>query len=980
MARSNILAAWQTKLRSENMGAVVEMVTFRGYQHGLAGELGVGIGSFRPRGFGTSASPVRWATAAVTWDGNAIPARIIERSDITQKAGGEHEVTLTLSALPDDVPERSTFIDSDVVYSWIEPGGTTELTLMRGLVTAAEGDEKKVVIRVAGHMSGNNRKIPAYTTTAECPMMFRGLGCGYVKTTDIVGAQPAVPSGTDILCVSTADLEVGRYLISDPNGTPTPVEISAITDATNFQVGSTSTWADADAVMYADCRKTFIDCAQRKREHAYRGFRATQELRGSTLVERLERYVGLGDPWTPSGRPIRGFEFMDYLFNLDAYLGSLSPSGENTTGLQTIFDTTPVNIPYGRVVVRARMIERHHVIADPGSGDVTYAVGFYLLGRGEIDGVEAVYTSDYQLRNYIEGGGPDVPEGTEIYWRPGKDGSATQYTEADWQSDRATMTTASDEHGFKLDEGKTDFRTNTGTAYSGVGYMIVMMPLGRGIGLGSDDARDGLDDLPEQLLVRLRGVKVQKYLTNGAPDGAKAFSQNPWWCLRDLLDDGLYGHGVPSDIYQPASWKSSADYADAVITNQGMRTEVRITMAQPLTVIPVNTVEGFLQGQTVEISSTDYTVEEIDVLGQALVLDTALQLTEGDTIVGERERFIVALDVNRQKKVKDWVKLFISAARGHLRMDGDQLAAFTELGIFGGEAGLNQTDLGYQLGTKPRSFKFHGARESKNRYNQLEITYTKGHSLGFETALMRVPDADAGGLAAPKPKSLDLSACPTPEQALRCGLARYAKIGALGNGDGNNDFSDVGITLTTGPNALETMVGEHFEAQRRITPEGQSQRTTTKRGRIVEMVLTRGPKFSVKLKALPERQQLRMEAFGPSIACFTDTPYVAGLSGRPYSDSPPELPNPTITLQLLAFSGGVAQFRLVFTGGGSRFRVPRAVELHASTTSGFTPEIGVPNSSTRVASWRRMSYVLNWVIPDELLGETLYFIATARQA
>ncbi|MCP3981879.1 MAG: hypothetical protein GY716_21460 [bacterium] len=27
-----------------------------------------------------------------------------------------------------------------------------------------------------------------------------------------------------------------------------------------------------------------------------------------------------------------------------------------------------------------------------------------------------------------------------------------------------------------------------------------------------------------------------------------------------------------------------------------------------------------------------------------------------------------------------------------------------------------------------------------------------------------------------------------------------------------------------------------------------------------------------------------------------------------------------------------------------------------------------------------MSYVLNWVIPDELLGETLYFIATARQA
>lgn len=73
----------------------------------------------------------------------------------------------------------------------------------------------------------------------------------------------------------------------------------------------------------------------------------------------------------------------------------------------------------------------------------------------------------------------------------------------------------------------------------------------------------------------VRGLKVQKYLSNGTPDGSPAWSDNPAWCILDFLMNRSMQPYASSQI-NFAKWKTAADLCDTL----GYRVNLSITDRQ----------------------------------------------------------------------------------------------------------------------------------------------------------------------------------------------------------------------------------------------------------------------------------------------------------------------------------------------------------------------------------------------------------------
>ena len=135
--------------------------------------------------------------------------------------------------------------------------------------------------------------------------------------------------------------------------------------------------------------------------------------------------------------------------------------------------------------------------------------------------------------------------------------------------------------------------------------------------------------------------------------------------------------------------------------------------------------------------------------------------------------------------------------------------------------------------------------------------------------------------------------------------------------------------------------------------------------------------LSVEFSCKGERERIRLDAFGPAVLPFSDNPYgSASAAVRAPGGNAWPLAYPGLVISIVEVEGFRVECAIV-TSGFDANNTARDVlrrgffELHASNTSGFTPEVG--NSSEtfvmNVGAWHR-SFI--WQVPDKYLEATIY--------
>lgn len=169
----------------------------------------------------------------------------------------------------------------------------------------------------------------------------------------------------------------------------------------------------------------------------------------------------------------------------------------------------PVPIIYGRVKVAGNII--YHRVSDDDS-TLVMAVG---LGEGEIEAVEQIYVNDTPIED-IEGVQWDVYLGT---------------------SDQAA-----------------DSRVLTGERFKHTAYIVAQF-----------SANDQVSSTPTISAV-VKGLKVPVKSDEGWDD---VYTENPAWCLLDLLRNPRYGLGIPDDRLDLDSFATEAAYCDELVDVDG---------------------------------------------------------------------------------------------------------------------------------------------------------------------------------------------------------------------------------------------------------------------------------------------------------------------------------------------------------------------------------------------------------------------------
>lgn len=792
------------------------------------------------------------------------------------------------------------------------------------------GDDPTFSLRVVGYLAGSDQKIPARLEVPECQWKFMGAPCGYVQTT----TAAATRTGTLHQAVTVDHLEAGRYIVLPDNSSIRKI-LTVLPGTNEFTVDVACTMTTGDAIRYADCRRTFADCSYRNRMQSFGGFRGMSGVLSTATADLLN---ALHDPArqrrhygahaTGPGRPL---------------FGEISA--------QDLFDSHSIPIVYGRKSVALNPVERTVVLIDWPAADTAHTVGFYVIGEGPIDAVRALWSADGAVVHL--GGGIQW-----WYWRRGDPGLATYFTEAEWIADNLTQ----------LLTQEIDFRSNTGTAYSNTAHVILMT---RGnLPGGTNDTGSG--SMPE-LWADVRGLRVQAYNADGTVNGAPAWSQNPAWCVLDLLLNTRYGAGLPRDLIDWQSFITAAAICDVVINSTEAITVTAAAVAASKDV-RVLSVAGFAPEMTVAIAGqADQAVDFVEITEQMLVLKNAVTISAGVAITGKPKQFTLNLAIDQPSKIADVLASMLLCCRGRFVYDGHKLAIKIDVALASETAHAYGSPTTNMQGIIPDSFKT-DRRSWRNTPNVLEAVYSRGGAARPEAALYRLVDAAAGGGDFPRPLRLEIPGCETGDQAARCAIPRFARVTASGALSEGNRAE--GYRIQTGLAGLVPQLGDRITAGR-LRMGTQSPRTTE--GRLAGKEID--PKLAVTLKVAPERSTMRLDPFGPTFDVYTGDVPRRQEAGEPHA-------RPTITISIVRNAGRSLlvlvtksgfRYTPVPIGSGGRVSRPHGqYELHCSTSAGFTPGTGTSGAgATLVSAVPATRNSILWEVPDSLVEQVLYLKVVA---
>lgn len=812
--------------------------------------------------------------------------------------------------------------------------------IFRGVVDdTTDGDIGRISVRCLGYTSGTDQQIINRTTKPECQIKFRGTECGYVSTTTFTADSGG---GTSHTVASTANLEAGRYILS-ADGT-TFRKIVTITDATHFTTDVGDSYLNGAAVVYGECRKHYADCAKRARTHRYTGFRATTELQAlaGTSYTRLfgpsgkaggfpnEEYDGPTERPRTTGGLIRG----------------ITLTGQEALEDKQIFDQRVIPVVYGRKSVKLIPIETHatKIVTDSNSEWLTT---FYAMAWGEIDAVRLFFTPDGPLQHQ-----PAI--GLGIYWHPGLVGEDAWWTAADHLGAISTQ---------KVNNQRRDFRTNTDTAYSRLAYAVAMIKKGNPLA----DLTDPTKII--ELWADLRGRKVQAYDASGRASGSPAWSQNPIWCGIDMLRDRVFGPAFPL-IFDWRSAYNASVTAAATITSAEAVCTVR-TGATTVKGIEVTSIAGFAPEMPCTVNGAANTVDFVDPVNQRLILKTAVTVSVGHVVQGIPPRYMCDLILDKQLAVQNAIDMILSSCRGLSAYNAGRLALIIERGLTDAAATTwlvkSGTTLTDNNGIVAKSFKLNRRRGAANNYNSLDAGYSSGALLSGANRTAHFTDADRGGLDFPKVLKLSIPGASTADQAMRCALPKLAKVAATVMSDLTVSDECRAYSIKCGPTMLRAQVGDFIQLTRASM--------TTAKARISRLTVT--PKLEVIVEAMPEAGAFRQEAFLATVDPYSDSPTQPGEFGSALGIA-------TLTLSVQQSAG--AQLKATVSIGGyaagpgtsagthaNRFT---GIELHASTSAGFTPTSGAFGlGGTLIAVIDASAREFIWDVPSSSIEVLLYLKA-----
>jgi hypothetical protein len=800
--------------------------------------------------------------------------------------------------------------------------------MARGLVDEVSGGtDKTVKLRVAGYLHTLDPKIPPRTSTAECGWCFAGNECAYASTT----TASAGSGTTTITCADTTNLVALRHVqiaekTTNPLFTNAAVQILTIIDGTHFTISSPVTFVGTVLIRYADCLHTFADCSVRQNTHRYGGFRGVAGILSqgdhatlSSYITRLRQRDAHGHSLDAPGVPATVYTITHHPWS------TMSPAE----------DVGPIPLVYGRRTIRAIPVERSIAIADPtgSAGDRDYVVGVYALCEGEIDLVRYLRTED----GFVTHQGAATGAGQWWYWRPGAVALDAYTTPADWIADKATQ---------QLSQNR-DFRSATGTAYSQTAYVLLQIQSAQAS--AASDPPD-MDVLPS-LFADIRGRKVQRFNADGSLNGSKVWSQNPAWCLADLLMDTRIGPGFHAEMFDWTSWKATADLCDVqIFSKEGVTTATVAGVAAKE--IPVLSVAGFAPEMAILLGGSAQTVDLVDPVEQRIYLKANATWSIGAAVQATPPAYSLNIVFDETTKLADAVQAILAVFRGQVYLEGSKLGLFilTSVASIANSSAQNYGSAAGSAGSFiVDSFKRDGKLGWVTAPNVIEVEYSRGSSFFNEPGVHRITDHANGGANSPRPVKVEMKGCSS---------ADIANVNSFG--------------FKTGLIGLLERIGDRVQVSRNIDGAGLLISSARLVGKDINEDL------SVTMKLAGERTSMAFDSFRAAVDLWTGHHLRIAESGEPHAPS-------TLTIALQRQAGrsvtlSIARAGFNYTpvvGAGNRGRFARnyggTFELHASTTAGFTPAIGNRSAgSTFVGAFRERSRVITWDVPDAMVEVQIY--------
>jgi len=878
--------------------------------------------------------------------------------------------------------------DYDSAHAWMihENKGETQglLAKMRGVVVdTPAGDAIKTTFKCRGYNKGTHLQAPRRSLKPECSWKFRGAECGYISSATVAVAGGG--TGTTFTVDDTSDLEEGRTIIGGSNLSYAPATINSILSGTQFSTVETITLNDGDSVVYGDCWRTRRDCDWRTQLHRYGGAAGVAKTieQGQTIPQSaLEILLGIGPFISDPGGPNQFLTYAQY----GSLLGSIS--NEEAFQRENVYKFLPIPLIYGFVGLYPPPVEKVWLegvtptLAGP-TGDLP--CWFYCIGEGEIDRVYSARVRDLVVSTNVNF------DGVQGWFRRGLVGVDTIYTESDWQTDEAVLTGNFIHPGMKeiTTQGR-DFRSATGTSYSRMAYMILVSDTE--FAESSAPLEDFNESTAPQVLTQIRGLKIPTYDSDGVAS-TPAWSNNPSWCLLDLLLNQRYGAGFPPEMIDYGSFITAAAQCDELLFGDDADTLIEFVSPFASTLV-VQSINGFMAGATFDGSfiaepgayelfvngaSTippNY-VNKIDPVNNLISLSPGVPIPANEPNVGDR----------LQQKVPRWTCNVAIDRRGPLTAALDAVMSCFP-GYFyhrNGKLGLRikkRLDTEETFEVEADSTTTHGRgmidhilkldrrRARQSLANVVRITYTAEGNNGPATRIVDFTDAQAGGNDYVSELPMKAIGVNTSWQARRVALAKWAHLGALSGGHSDNAKHARGFSVTTGLEGLlvergDRIAGKPLPADSLIY------------GRLASSELNED--LSTTLRCSPERLYMRFDSWSPEIDVFTDHPFPVGEGGA--GESGPALLVPAITITNSWSTNGKVSLEVTigagaapWTGAAVMKGMYDSIGIHCGTTAIFGAS--EENLLIRVAPGAKTLVTVD--VAEELLETELFFKAVPR--
>lgn len=631
-----------------------------------------------------------YASRNISWNGISYTPRVLkvgDARDTMKMVQSRLEMTLGNADVPlrtyldpldtftgGALIARTLFLDSSFV-----PDPDRSLIYWQGIMQRPKrGSDEKITIEAVGRLNPYKVPCPSRRLTTWCQVreFADGVDCNYTSTTNANGAgSDSTALTTNAALPATAD---GQYITI---GNGEKVLVSSGGGTTSIVLAEARTWANSDAVAFAECDRQWSRCLDRARTHEFQGFRATREVYPDLVAQA----------------------FIDALDQPTS--GAVPPELLPGVARDNLVEAAPnmvVPIVYGRVWTEGRLVES--LVSVEGQSANDQSVRLIVLGEGEIEGIVNARVGDDPFEHIVDTG--VLTHG--YYWRPGAIGALGDEIVADYAADPVTQ---------KRDQN-TDYRTATGSTMSRSAYVMVLID------------EDG-EETDSNAAVRfdVKGRKLQQYLADGTPDGSPVYSANPIWAAVDVATTRRFALSLASDEIDMEEATVAADFCDEQLTSTLAIAETTATTLTaiatelisktlvvsgptPATIdgtditigaggkvrvlsgggsntleleefrswtigddvatalVEVTQTEGFYRGQTIDVGADTGVEVERNLNSNNLVLTEPIVYSTGESIQGYVERFDVAYLENKSNSDAIQVlKQLLVACRGYVTHD-----------------------------------------------------------------------------------------------------------------------------------------------------------------------------------------------------------------------------------------------------------------------------------------------------------------------